>query len=231
MRGRSLEAVGLLVLSPISCSPVRRPGTQCAASRQRAQRRWLGWCSQAGRDALSGQGLAHLFPGGRGLCNARSLRVPGGGADQIRDPVACQPSLAEQDWLLAQASGRATSERGTSLPCQFQLSSGKLDQAAPGDRQGRVASGRALSARRLHRHQLVAPGRPGCRLLQQARHMRTMDQRGKRRDQVDAAIVPDFAANAVAFNFMRCPTISQFRAQMATPEPIKDWSLTSLRRS
>ena len=52
-------------------------------------------------------------------------------------------------------------------------------------------SGRALSARRLHRHQLVAPGRPGCRLLQQARHMRTMDQRGKSRDQVDAAIVPD----------------------------------------
>ena len=52
-------------------------------------------------------------------------------------------------------------------------------------------SGRALSARRLHRHQLVAPGRPGCRLLRQARHMRTMDQRGKRRDQVDAAIVPD----------------------------------------
>src|SRR6478672_1214426 len=173
--------------SAIRVQPVRRPGTQRAASRQRAQRRWLGWCSQAGRDALSGQGLAHLFPGGRGLCNARSLRVPGGGADQIRDPVACQPSLAEQDWLLAQASGRATSERGTSLPCQVQLSSGKLDQAAPGDRQGRVASGRALSARRLHRHQLVAPGRPGCCLLQQA--LRTL----------------------------------------ATPEPIKDWSLTSLK--
>ena len=114
-------------------------------------------------------------------------------AERIKyaNPVACQPSSAEQDWLLAQASGRATSERGTSLPCQFQLSSGKLDQAAPGDRQGRVASGRALSARRLHRHQLVAPGRPGCRLLQQTRHMRTMDQRGKRRDQVDAAIVPN----------------------------------------
>ena len=55
-----------------------------------------------------------------------------------------------------------------------------------GCRQGRVASGRALSARRLHRHQLVAPGRPGCCLLQQARHMRTMDQR-----RGDAAIVPD----------------------------------------
>ena len=79
----------------------------------------------------------------------------------------------------------------------FSYSSGKPDQAAPGDRQGRVASGRALSARRLHRHQLVAPGRPGCRLLQQARHMRTMDQRGKRRDQWTRLSCPTFAANAV----------------------------------
>ena len=174
--------------------------------------------------------LAHLFPGGRGLCNARNLRVPGGGADQIRDPVACQPSLAEQDWLLAQASGRATSERGTSLPCQFQLSSGKLDQAAPGDRQGRVASGRALSARRLHRHQLVAPGRPGCRLLQQARHMRTMDQRGKRRDQWTRLSCRTFAANAVRLQLHALSyNLGNFLRTLATPEPIKDWSLTSLK--
>src|SRR5580704_99278 len=64
-------------VSAASPSQMGRFETQCVASRQRAQRRWLGWCSQAGPDALSGQGLAHLFPGGRGLCNARSLRVPG----------------------------------------------------------------------------------------------------------------------------------------------------------
>src|SRR5262249_9502126 len=34
-----------------------------------------------------------------------------------------------------------------------------LDQAAPGDRQGRVACGRTLSARRLHRDELEPPGR------------------------------------------------------------------------
>jgi hypothetical protein len=70
-----------------------------AASRQRSQRRRLGRCAQAHRRAPPGQDLANLFPGGRGLRNARSRRVPGGGADQIRDPVACQPSLAEQDAL------------------------------------------------------------------------------------------------------------------------------------
>jgi Transposase DDE domain group 1 len=44
------------------------PGMQRIASRQRAQRRRLGWCAQAGRCALSGQGLAHLFPGGPRRC-------------------------------------------------------------------------------------------------------------------------------------------------------------------
>src|SRR5258708_32908592 len=41
------------------------------------QCRWLEWCAQAGCCALPGQGLTHLFPGGRGLCNARGLRVLG----------------------------------------------------------------------------------------------------------------------------------------------------------
>jgi hypothetical protein len=54
-----------------------------------------------------------------------------------------------------------------------------------------LASWRALSARRLHRYQPVAPGRAGRRLLRQARHLRAMDQRGQGRDQVDAAVVPD----------------------------------------
>ena len=66
---------------------------------------------------------------------------------------------------------------------------GKLDQAAPGDCQGRVAPGRALSARRLHRDEHEPTGRAGGRLLQQARHVRAMDQGRQRCDQVDAAVV------------------------------------------
>ena len=38
---------------------------------------------------------------------------------------------------------------------------------------------------------MSAPGRAGRRLLQQARHMRAMDQRRQGRDQVDAAVMPD----------------------------------------
>ena len=38
---------------------------------------------------------------------------------------------------------------------------------------------------------MVAPGRAGRRLLQQARHVRAMDQGRQGRDQVDAAVMPD----------------------------------------
>ena len=106
-----------------------------------------GWesCAQAGRRALSGQGLAHLFPGRCSLRHAGGLRVPGSRADQICDPAARQPGPAEQDRLSAQAPGRTTAERGPAVLRQFHLSGRKLDEAAPGDRQGRVASGRTLS--------------------------------------------------------------------------------------
>ena len=112
---------------------------------------------------------------------SRKVRIRGTGRVELRP--ACRQVVND-------AVRRATSERGASVLCQFHLISRKLEQAARADRQGRVASGRALSARRLHRHQPVAPGRAGRRLLQQARHMRAMDQRGQRSDQVDAAVVP-----------------------------------------
>src|SRR4030095_14844503 len=68
-----------------------------------------------------------------------------------------------QDQLSAQTPGRATAERGASVLCQFHLAGEKLNQATPGDRQGRVAPRRACSARRLHRDEHEPPGRAGRR--------------------------------------------------------------------
>jgi Transposase DDE domain group 1 len=131
-----------------------------------------------------------------------------------------------QDQLSAQTPGRATAERGASVLCQFHLSSGKLDQATPGDRQGRVAPRRACSARRLHRDEHEPPGRAGRRLLQQARHVRTRIKEGKGAIKWTRLSCRTFAANAVRLQ----PTISATScATLATPEPIKDWSLTSLK--
>jgi Transposase DDE domain group 1 len=97
---------------------------------------------------------------------------------------------------------------------------------------GRVASGRTLSARRLHHHQHGSPGRECRRLLQQAGHTRTMDQRGRGRDQWTPLSCRSFAANAVRFQLHALAyNLGNFLRTLATPEPIKDWSLASLKRS
>ena len=93
------------------------------------------------------------------------------------------------------------------------------------------ASGRACSARRLHRHQPVPPGRAGCRLLQSARHGRAVDQGRQGRDRVDAVVVPDVRCqcrtasqlHALAYN------LGNFLRTLATPEPIKTGRCTSLQ--
>jgi hypothetical protein len=57
-----------------------------------------------------------------------------------------------------------------------------------------------------------------------------MDQGRQGRDQMDAAVVPDVRGqrvrlqpHALAYN------LGNFLRTLATPEPIKDWSLTSLK--
>lgn len=52
------------------------------------------------------------------------------------------------------------------LLCQLQLSGWQLGQEAARGRQSRMACGRAVSPRRLHRHQPVPPRRAGGGLLQ-----------------------------------------------------------------
>jgi hypothetical protein len=54
---------------------------------------------------------------------------------------------------------RPAAERRATFPCKLRLAGGKLEQSASGDLRGRIGSRQALSARRLHRHQPVAPGR------------------------------------------------------------------------
>src|SRR5215212_8904502 len=92
--------------------------------------------------------------------------------------------------LAAEASGGSTATRGTPLSRQLQLPGRVVDQAAPCRGQGRVASGRAVSAGRVHRDQHDASGRAGGGVLQPARHRRAVDQGGQERRHLDAAVVP-----------------------------------------
>jgi hypothetical protein len=59
--------------------------------------------------------------------------------DQICDPAPRQLRLTREDRLSADAAGRTAAKRGAATLCQFHLSGRKLDEAAPGRRQGRMA--------------------------------------------------------------------------------------------
>ena len=57
-----------------------------------------------------------------------------------------------------------------------------------------------------------------------------MDQGRQGRDQVDAAIVPNACGQPVRLQLHALAyNLGNFLRTLATPEPIKDWSLTSLK--
>src|SRR5262249_11054553 len=102
--------------------------------------------------------------------------------------------------------------------------------AAEGHRQGRMASGRTLSPRRLHRDEHEPPGRARRCFLQQARDVRAMDQGGKGAIKWTRLSCRTFAANAVRLQLHALAyNLGNFLRTLATPEPIKDWSLTTLK--
>src|SRR5260221_4662728 len=106
---------------------------------------------------------------------------------------ACRPTGSSRTGSAICSSVRSDDLRTICAPvsCELQLLGRKLEQAAPGDCQGRVASRRTFSARRLHRDEHEPPGRARGRVLQQAGHVRAMDQGRQMRDQMDAAVVQD----------------------------------------
>src|SRR5271157_2296964 len=93
------------------------------------------------------------------------LRIPRRRWDQIRHSVAGQPPLAGTHRLSSQAPCWPSAERSATILRELHLSGRKLDEAAPRDRQGGVASGRTLPASRLHRHQHGEAGRECRRVL------------------------------------------------------------------
>ena len=103
-------------------------------------------------------------------------------------------------------------------------------EAASSHRQRRMASGRALSARRPHRHQHGAIRRE-CRAFYNKRG--TCEQwirEGKGAIKWTRLSCRSFAANAVRLQLHALAyNLGNFLRTLATPEPIKDWSLTTLK--
>src|SRR5262249_605072 len=119
----------------------------------------------------------------------------------------------------------------SALLCELPLPGAELASIASRGREGRMASRRAVPARRLHRDEPPPSRQEGGRLLQRAREGGAMDQGRQERRQVDPALVHDLpgqrgppaAPRALAYN------LANLLRTMALPTAIADWSLTSLR--
>ena len=96
--------------------------------------------------------------------------------------------------------------------------------------EGRVASRSALSEGRLHRDQPGAAGRARHRLLQSPGHVRAVHQGGKGAIKWTRLSCRSLAANAVRLQLHALAyNLGNFMRTLALPEPIMEWSLTSLR--
>src|SRR6202158_3046293 len=93
-----------------------------------------------------------------------------------------------------------------------------------------MASGRVVSTRRVHRHQLGALCRGRRRLLQPARHSGAVHQEGKSAIKWTRLSCRTFAANAVRLQLHALAyNLGNFMRTLAMPKTAEPWSLTSLR--
>ena len=188
-RQRLEQSLRMHALSPaLRLQPGRRSGAMPLAAWQRSQRRRLGGRPEAGRGALQGQGVAHLFPRRR-----LYFRADAGFANpEICECLEAQGikhaiRFARQDRSFANAASGKAAEPHSSIIGELPLSVGKLHKAAPGRRQSRVASRRTRS-------------RVGFIVTNMARVAEkvvgfydkrgTCDQGGQTLDQMDAAVTP-----------------------------------------
>ena len=141
-------------------------------------------------------------------------------------------SVAGQDRLLAQAPGRTPTARGAPLLRRLQLPGEELEEAAPCRGQGRVASGRALPARRLHCHQPVAPVERIVAFYNQRGTCEQWIKEGKGAIKWTRLSCRTFAANAVRLqlhalaynlgNFMRTLAMPKAAEPMVADQPARE---------
>ena len=218
-------------VSPTHGEPVRRSGTLRPASGQRSQRRRVGSGAEAGRGAVSGQGVAHLFSSRRGLRQSRCLRIPRSRGDQVCDPVAgkLHPLQERISYLLQRPIGRPPNEvRRFYANFTYQAGSWTKPRRVvakvewhPGELYPRVG------------FIVTNMSRPAENVVAFYNKRGTCEQwikEGKGAIKWTRLSCRSFAANAVRLQLHALAyNLGNFLRTLATPELIKDWSLTSLK--
>ena len=220
-----------LLSSAVRVQPVRRSGTLRAASGQRPQRRRLEGRARPGRGPLSGQGLAPLFPRRCRLRQSRGLRVPGSrSGSSMRS--GCRPTASCRTGSATCSSARSGGLRtmcGASTPASRY-------QAASWTKPRRVIAKVEWHPGELYPRVgfiVTNLSRPAERVVAFYNQRGTCEQwikEGKGAIKWTRLSCRSFAANAVRLQLHALAyNLGNFLRTLATPEPIKDWSLTSLR--
>ena len=136
---------------------------------------WRRTCSTRSWNAIGARSQeAIYFRADAAFANPEVYEYPGSrGGLQICDPASGQPRCLQDriGYLFKRPVGRPPNQvRRYYANFRYQATEAGTKPRRV-DRQGRVASGRTVSPRRLHRHQPVTPGREHRRLLQSARHL------------------------------------------------------------
>src|SRR5262249_33318101 len=219
-----------LLSSVVRVQSVRRSGTLRFTSRQRAQRRRLGGRAQAGHPAVSRQGLAHYLradaafamPGVYEYLEAEHIKYA------IRRP-ATQVLQTRLPSLLKPPVGRPPNEvRRYYASFSYQAASWSKPRRViakvewhPGELYPRVG------------FIVTNMSRPAERVVAFYNKLGTTEQWikvGKVTIKRTRLSCRTFAANAARLQLHALAyTLGSFPRTLATPEPIKDWSLTSLK--
>ena len=153
-------------------------------------------------------------------------------AERIKYAIRLPANRVLQDrigYLLRRPVGRPPIEvRRFYANFHYQAASWKI--AAPGHRQGRVASGRAFPRVGFVVTNLSRPAERVVAFYNQRGTAEQWIKEGKNAINWTRLSCRSFAANAVRLQLHALAyNLGNFLRTLATPEPIKDWSLTSLK--
>ena len=219
-----------LLSSAVCVQPLRRSGTLRSASRQRAQRGRLEGSTRLGRGALPGQGLAHYFRADAGFANPQVYDFLE--AERIKYAIRLPANRILQDrigYLLKRPVGRPPNKvRRFHANLSYQAGSW-------------TKSRRVIAKVEWHPGELY-PGvgfivtnlsRPAERVVAFYKKRGTCEQwikEGKGAIKWTRLSCRTFAANAVRLQLHALAyNLGNFLRTLATPDPIKGWSLTSLK--
>src|SRR5262249_8279489 len=221
----------LHLLSPaVRVQPVWRPRTLRSASRQRSQRRWMGRCAQAGRGALppgqrSHASISELTPPLQCPRSTSFWRRSGSNTRSGYRPTRfCRAGSA----ICSRAQSPAHHVRRSHASFSYQAGSWTKPRRViakvewhPGELYPRVG------------FIVTNMSRPAERVVAFYNKRGTCEQwikEGKGAIKWTRLSCRTFAANAVRLQLHALAyNLGNFLRTLATPEPIKEWSLTSLK--